>query len=217
MNYSRPNLFPFPMTGVTAAPDWKTGGSTVTGYAVSGDRERLLRWLTNLRDLTITVSWNVDYTFPPSPTIFNSNFNHTIVCSAPGLTAATSGGFYYSATSGGPPGPVWVDPGARVLAVPDGVKPLPSTSIGYPGGQSLNVEFRPSFDGTNFGVACQISAYDPATLISSTVPSAGGTVLGDALLEIDGMEFDMSLSINFGGAVSVLSLDYSITGIPTFY
>ena len=100
MNYSRPEMLPCDFTGVTGIPNWVGHPS----YAVSGDRAALLRMMFNLDQLTITVRWSCSYSFPPSPTLFYSDFDYTLNCKnlPTTLPCQTSYGYYYTTTTASP-------------------------------------------------------------------------------------------------------------------
>lgn len=206
------------MTGGTAAPNLS---STSSGYAVSGDRAALLRMMFNLYELTVTVAWSCSYSFPPSPTLFYSSFNQTMSCKNPPALAGTTSGFYYTTTSGGPPSAPWTDPASRVLAIQSGTRPMPNPSsemVPAPNQQTMSVEFRPSFDGTNFKVAGAILISDVNNAISTDMAGTSGTVLATTSLSLYGMTFPVYLAINSGGPVSAtFSTPFTVTGTIAFH
>ena len=224
MNYSRPELFPCDFTGVTGIPNWVGHPS----YAVSGNREKLLKMMFYLDQLTVRVQWSLSYSFPPSPTLFYSDFDYTVNCrNVPTTVPAQTGfGYYYATTTGSPPYPVWPDPSSRVLGPNDGAKPMPDVAITYDAinNKSISVQFRPSFTGiapstSALQVACAITASDFNQGISSQMsPTGGGTTLATTSLSLYGMTFPIYLQINSGGPVSVsFTTPFTVTGSISFH
>lgn len=222
MNYSRPELFPCDFTGVTGIPNWVGHPS----YAVSGNREKLLKMMLYLDQLTVRVQWSLSYSFPFSPTLFYSDFDYTVNCrNVPTTVPAQTGGGYYYTTTGGPPYPVWPDPSSRVLGTNDGNKPMPEVSIANDliNSKSIYVEFRPSFTGiapstSALQVACAITASDFYQGIGSQMNAGGGTTLATTSLSLYGMTFPIYLQINSGGPVSVsFTTPFTVTGGISFH
>jgi hypothetical protein len=223
MNYSRPEMLPCDFTGMTGIPNWVGHPS----YAVSGNRAAMMQMMFNLDQLTIRARWSLSYSFPPSPTLFYSDFDYTVDCKnlPTTLPCQTGYGYYYTTTTGSPPYPVWADPASRVLGPHDGAKAMPDADVTYDvaNSKSLSVQFRPSFTGvapstSALQVACEIIAVDFGQGISTNMNGTVGTTLATTSLSLYGMTFPIYLAINSGGPVSAtFSIPFTVTGTTAFH
>jgi hypothetical protein len=219
MNYSRPNLLPFPMTGANAAQNFKLQPA----YAVTGDRAKLLKMLCYVDDVTISIAWACTYSFTPSPIVFSSSFNATLSSKnppSPPALASSSAGFYYSANANGP-WPVWPDPASRVLVTNSGANYLPVISLEFNVGgaiKGLDMEFRNSFDGTNFQIASQIQAVDvDQNMVATTSATGYPTTIATTTLSLFGMSIPLYLKLDTVAPVSAtFSTPFTATGNVTF-
>lgn len=146
--YRRPNLWPFSYAGM---PDL----SGQPYMAVGGTTEQALQLMTQVKNMTVSVAWNVFYPSSVSPIYdYTSIFNNTVNFDSPGASPATSFGtgygYYYSNYGGGR----WTSPAERVLVPPgDSTLPWPSLSTIYEPTQPLKtLEGSISLSKTNAGL-----------------------------------------------------------------
>jgi hypothetical protein len=208
MIYSRPNLFP---GEVVSYPNL----SATPSYAVSGNRAKLLDWLTNLNGIQITVSWSAAWRYPPNPTVVNSTYNQTFSTANPNVApwvgpAACSYGYFYPQANQATI--LYPDAASRILGPLDGAKPLPSFSVSNPT-VGLTCEFRPSFDGANYGIAFFVTAVDITQAVNTSQnPGFPTLTIASTVFSIDGMNFTTYLLAPGAPPIAVDAATFAVYG-----
>jgi len=195
-SYIRPNLWPWTYASI---PDF----SAVPSYSCAGTAAQALRLITQTRNLTLSISWNVDYGFGQA-----SDYSRSVARTLPDQPLpidnfSTGAGYYYSDTAGA----LWASPAERVLPTlltAGAAWPELSQAFQPPSPiplQGIDLLLRATRTGALTQTAFYLVANDPGYATGATCPAVSGVVLATIPFSLVTPEFtitlkDLALTVN---------------------